>query len=184
MAGHHRPALAESHFRHPDYETQKLLNLRPDYTEEELVKFAAELKLEFASGSDWNYSNTGYVPLGIIMHRVTGKFYGDFLRERIFKPLEMTSTRVINETNIIPHRASGYVLVEGEVKNQVWVSPSLNTLADGSLYFTEIRERRSSGPDAQLPDRGAARARWSWRPHADASDRPGNRPRCSTNHSP
>lgn len=72
------------------------------------------------------------------MHRVTGRFYGDFLQERIFKPLRMTSTRVINETNIIPHRAAGYELIGGEVKNQAWVSPSLNTTADGALYFTVL----------------------------------------------
>lgn len=122
----------------PDYESQKLVNLRQDYSEEELVKLASGLKSEFAPGTDWNYSNTGYVLLGIIMHRVTGKFYGDFLQQRIFKPLRMTSTRVINETNLIPHRAAGYELVEGEVKNQAWVSPSLNTTADGSLYVTVL----------------------------------------------
>ena len=72
------------------------------------------------------------------MHRVTGRFYGDFLQERIFKPLRMTSTSVINETNIIPHRAAGYELIGGEVKNQAWVSPSLNTTADGALYFTVL----------------------------------------------
>jgi CubicO group peptidase (beta-lactamase class C family) len=122
----------------PNYDTQKGLYLRQDYTEEELVALAAGLKLDFAPGSDWNYSNTGYVLLGVIVHRVTGKFYGDFLQERIFKPLRMTSTRVINETNIIPHRAAGYELIGGEIKNQAWVSPSLNTTADGSLYFTVL----------------------------------------------
>lgn len=122
----------------PEYEGQSLLNLRQDYTEEELVKFATSLKLDFTPGSDWNYSNTGYILLGVIVHRVTGKYYGDFLQERIFQPLAMTATRVINETNIIPHRAAGYELIGGEVKNQAWVSPSLNSTADGSLYFTVL----------------------------------------------
>jgi CubicO group peptidase (beta-lactamase class C family) len=122
----------------PDYEDQKDFNFRQDFTEEELVTLAAGMKPEFAPGSDWNYSNTGYVLLGIIIHRVTGMFYGDFLQERIFKPLGMTSTQIINETNIVPHRAAGYELVGGEVKNQAWVSPSLNTTADGTLYFTVL----------------------------------------------
>ena len=122
----------------PDYDTQKELNLRQDYTEEELAALATGLKLDFARESDWSYSNTGYVLLGIIVHRVSGQFYGDFLQERIFKPLGMTSTRVINETNLIPHRAAGYHLVGDQVKNQTWVSPSLNTTADGSLYFTVL----------------------------------------------
>jgi CubicO group peptidase (beta-lactamase class C family) len=72
--------------------------------------------------------------LGILIHQVTGQFYGAFLHERIFKPLEMTATRIISESDIVPHRAAGYRLVNGELKNQSWVSPSLNTTADGSLY--------------------------------------------------
>jgi CubicO group peptidase (beta-lactamase class C family) len=46
----------------------------------------------------------------------------------------MTATRIINEADIIPNRSSGYRLVNGVLKNQEWVSPSLNTTADGSLY--------------------------------------------------
>jgi CubicO group peptidase (beta-lactamase class C family) len=75
------------------------------------------------------------VTLGILIHKVTGEFYGDFLQKRIFGPLGMTSTRVINEADIIPHRAAGYRLVRGRIKNQEWVSP-MNTRADGSLYFS------------------------------------------------
>ena len=92
--------------------------------------------LEFPPGSRWNYSNTGYVLLGIIVNRVSGTFYGDVLRERVFKPLGMTTARIISEADIVPNRAAGYRLVKGELKNQEWVSPSLNTTADGSLYFS------------------------------------------------
>jgi Beta-lactamase len=48
----------------------------------------------------------------------------------------MTRTRIISEEDIIPRRAAGYRLVKGELKNQEWVSPSLNSMADGALYFT------------------------------------------------
>jgi hypothetical protein len=50
----------------------------------------------------------------------------------------MTTTRIISEADIIPNRAAGYRLVKGELKNQEYVSPSLNTTADGSLYFTVL----------------------------------------------
>jgi hypothetical protein len=43
---------------------------------------------------------------------------------------------VINEADIVPNRAAGYQLENGEVKNQDWVAPKLNTTADGSLYFS------------------------------------------------
>lgn len=124
-----------------DYETESLtkkdaafVNLRNDYTEDDLFKKFSGLPLDFPPGSQWRYSNSGYVILGILIHKVTGQFYGDVLQERIFRPLGMTSTRIISEADIIPNRAAGYRLVNGEIKNQEWVSPTLNTTADGALY--------------------------------------------------
>lgn len=111
-------------------------DFRKDYTEDDLLKIIKETPLAFAPGEKWQYSNFGYVTLGIIIRKVTGKFYGDFLTERVFKPLGMTTARVISESDIIPNRAAGYVLRNGEVKNQEWVSPVLNTTADGALYFS------------------------------------------------
>jgi hypothetical protein len=48
----------------------------------------------------------------------------------------MNSTRIISEADIVPNRAAGYRLVKGELKNQEWVAPMVNTTADGSLYFS------------------------------------------------
>ncbi|MBV9958305.1 MAG: beta-lactamase family protein [Acidobacteria bacterium] len=112
-------------------------DFRRDYTEDELLKRAEGIPVAFAPGEKWQYSNMGYVTLGILIGKVTGKFYGDFLRERIFQPLGM-SARIINEADIVPNRAAGYRLVKGELKNQEWVSPTLNTTADGSLYLTVL----------------------------------------------
>ena len=111
-------------------------DFRRDYTEAELLKRAEAIPLAFPPGEKWSYSNLGYVMLGILIHKVSGKFYGDFLQERVFKPLGMTTARIISEADIVPNRAAGYRLVKGELKNQNWVSPSLNTTADGALYFT------------------------------------------------
>jgi CubicO group peptidase (beta-lactamase class C family) len=118
----------------PDY-TDSLIDLRKDYTEEQLVRLAAKQPLDFPAGTSWSYSNTGYLLLGVIIHRVAGHFYGDVLHELVFAPLGMR-TRVISEADIVPNRAAGYRLVKGQVKNQEWVSPSLNTTADGALYLT------------------------------------------------
>ena len=120
-----------------DY-TDKNFDYRRDYTEEDLLKTLQALPFDFAPGDKWSYSNSGYMLLGILIHKVTGKFYGDFLQERIFEPLGMTTTRIISEQDIVPNRAAGYRLVKGVIKNQEWVSPSLNTTADGSLYFTVL----------------------------------------------
>jgi CubicO group peptidase (beta-lactamase class C family) len=114
----------------------KNFNFRKDYTENEVVKIIEGIPLAYRPGTKWSYSNLGYATLGILIHRVTGKFYGDFLQERIFKPLDMSTTRIISEADIIPNRAAGYRLVKGELKNQEWVAPMINTTADGSLYFS------------------------------------------------
>ena len=114
------------------------INMRQDYTEDELVKEIAAMPLDFQPGEKWSYSNPGYVMLGIIIHKATGRFYGDLLREKIFEPLGMTTARIIDEADIIPNRAAGYRLVDGELKNQEWVSPKLNTTADGALYLTAL----------------------------------------------
>jgi CubicO group peptidase (beta-lactamase class C family) len=124
----------------PDYGSddtnaaKKLIDLRVDYTEDEMVTRFATLPLDFPPGSKWSYSNSGYVVLGVLIHKVSGQFYGDFLEQRVFQPLHMDATHIISEENIVPHRSAGYRLVKGEIKNQEWVSPKLNTTADGALY--------------------------------------------------
>lgn len=111
-------------------------DLQQDYTEDELLARVAATPLAFPCGEKWSYSNLGYLTLGILIGKVTGKFYGEFLQERIFKPLGMTTARIISEADIVTNRAAGYRLVNGRLKNQEWVSPTMNTTADGSLYLT------------------------------------------------
>lgn len=112
------------------------IDLKRDYSEVELFASFKNAALDFQPGSSWNYSNAGYVILGILIRKITGEYYGDFIREKIFEPLQMTTARVISEADIVPNRAAGYRLVKGELKNQDWVSPSTNSTADGSLYFS------------------------------------------------
>jgi CubicO group peptidase (beta-lactamase class C family) len=110
-------------------------DFRRDYTEQEMLERIKLVPLAFQPGEKWSYSNLGYVTLGILINKVSGQFYGDFLRDRVFKPLGMQTARVISEEDIVPHRAAGYRLVRGQLKNQSWVAPSLNTTADGALYL-------------------------------------------------
>ena len=112
------------------------VDYRKDYTENELVKLAFGLPLDFKPGDQWRYSNTGYVLLGVIVRKVSDRFYGDVLRDRVFQPLGMRTARVISEADIVLNRSGGYSLEEGRLQNQEWVAPSLNTTADGSLYLS------------------------------------------------
>jgi len=116
----------------------KDFDLRKDYSEDQLLKIVGAIPPAYPPGTDWSYSNLGYLTLGILIHRVTGEFYGDFLQQRVFKPLGMSTTRIISEEDIIPNRSAGYRWVDGRLKNQEWVSPVLNTTADGSLYFSVL----------------------------------------------
>lgn len=112
--------------------------LRLDYTEDEMVNKIEALPIEFKPGDKWDYRNTNYVLLGVIIHKVTGSFYADYLQQRIFKPLGMRSTRLISEADIIPNRSSGYELKSEKIQNQAWVSPTFNSTADGALYFNVL----------------------------------------------
>jgi len=114
------------------------LDWRLDYTEDDFVKKVGVLPVEFPPGDKWDYSNTNYLLLGILIHRVTGMPWADFLDKRIFKPLGMSSTRGISEADIIPNRAAGYELHGSELRNQEWVSPTYNSTADGTLYFNVL----------------------------------------------
>jgi len=111
-------------------------DFRKDWTEGELLKVVEAIPLAYPPGTKWDYSNLGYLTLGLLIHHVTGEFYGDFLQQRIFQPLGMQTTRIISEADIVPNRAAGYRLVKVELKNQEWVAPMVNTTADGSLYFS------------------------------------------------
>ena len=112
--------------------------MRLDFTEDELLEKTEALPIEFQPGEKWDYRNTNYLLLGIMIHKVTGKFYADYLAERIFKPLGMTSTRLISDADIIPNRSSGYELHDEKLQNQGWVSPTFNSTADGALYFNVL----------------------------------------------
>src|SRR6478736_615491 len=81
----------------------------------DIIALLAKVKppVLFAPGEKWEYSNTGYALLASIIEAVSGKSYGEFLAENIFKPLNMTRTRTYNTRRstheIIPNYAYGFV---------------------------------------------------------------------------
>jgi CubicO group peptidase (beta-lactamase class C family) len=112
------------------------IDIQSDYTEDQLLEIAQRMPLEFQPGERWAYSNTGYVLLGILVRKVTGVFYGDLLRRHVFDRASMETARIISDSAIIPNRCAGYRMREGEWRNQEWVSPALNSTADGSMYVS------------------------------------------------
>src|SRR5688572_16339414 len=103
---------------------------------EQIIRWAAARPLKFAPGEGRRYSSTGYHLLGMIIEKVSGKPWGQFLNERIFAPLGMTRTRVHSPFDIIPDRASGYNHF-GEVPvNGLWFTEAYMQSAAGGLVST------------------------------------------------
>src|SRR5216684_9211244 len=72
-----------------------------------------ELYGQFAPGTKWEYSNSGYVVLGLIVAKISGISFGEFLHERIFRPLKMTHTLVFEKgRNEVVGRAYGHAKKE------------------------------------------------------------------------
>lgn len=114
----------------PGYDPAKI---QPDA---DVIKSAYALPLDFRPGARYAYSNVGYFALAEIIRKVSGKPWGEFLMERIFKPLEMTSTRTTTLEEIIPHRADAYSFSTNKLTNAetyLAVRPSgafLSTVSD------------------------------------------------------
>ena len=91
--------------------------------------------LDFEPGSKFAYSNSNFEVLGAVIEKVSGKKYGDLLRERIFDPLGMKDSGLDTDELILPKRAQGYMPGTGgtrsgalRVDDRAW--------AAGSIYST------------------------------------------------
>jgi hypothetical protein len=74
--------------------------------------------------------------LGFLCTAVGGEHFSAQLAKRVFAPAGMGTARPISESAIIPNRSAGYQLENGDLRNQSWIAPSLNTTGDGSLYMS------------------------------------------------
>jgi CubicO group peptidase (beta-lactamase class C family) len=126
----------------PDYESlMEEPASRSRWTESKQIHDADVLALlekekhsKFAPGQQWSYSNSGYVVLGLVVAKVSGKPFPDFLHDRIFAPLGMNHTLAYaSGINTIPNRAYGYSK-EGNRFLQTDQSATSATLGDGGVY--------------------------------------------------
>lgn len=95
---------------------------RQDLTTDELLAFVEDEPLDFEPGSQYSYSNSGYLLLGRILEEVSGQSYGEYLQEHIFGPLEMNSSHLGSYEEIIPGRVEGYTFTEGEWQHAAFLS--------------------------------------------------------------
>jgi len=93
----------------PEFDTHRLeLKTLGDY-----VKLYGKRGLEFEPGSKWEYSNYGFLLLGVIVEKVSGQSYYDYVAEHVFKPAGMTSTASLSEDQVVPERSVGYTKFGG-----------------------------------------------------------------------
>jgi len=111
-----------------------------NYTDEKMFAAQKKVPLRFKPGEMFHYSS-GPFDLGLIIKKITGKTYAQFLEERIFKPLGMNSSFVYDNRRIIPHRAAGYV----------W-NDSLSLLQNGYDISSAAEARGDVGVIISIPD--------------------------------
>jgi CubicO group peptidase (beta-lactamase class C family) len=108
------------------------------HDEDVLTLLAQQNSGIFAPGTSWAYSNSGYVVLGLVVAKVAGEPYFEFLRRRIFLPLGMSKTiAYVNGQNTIRNRAYGHSK-KGEQFEETDQSSTSATLGDGGIYSNLI----------------------------------------------
>jgi CubicO group peptidase (beta-lactamase class C family) len=81
-------------------------------------------QLLFEPGSQHSYSNAGFMVLGLIIERVTGENYFDYVREHVYKPAGMLNTDAYETDYVVPNLAIGYTKMRarpGELKNNLYL---------------------------------------------------------------
>ena len=109
----------------PDYEeVMGYAAYRNPMTTEQVVALVADKSMDFQPGTNWNYSNTGYFLLTLILEKVSGEPYASFVRQHVLDPAGMTHTRSSEPVDVIPDRASGYFFEKGHIENRDPMQPT------------------------------------------------------------
>ncbi|MCA1600284.1 MAG: beta-lactamase family protein [Acidobacteria bacterium] len=123
----------QNHVAVPDFPNLFQTNL----TRDQVIKLFFKLPLEFQPGETWAYDNTGYYLLGLVVEQASGKSFWQFLDERIFRPVGMTSTRNTDAHAIVKNRASGYAWVNDAFENRPVLAPFVAFSAGAILSTVE-----------------------------------------------
>ncbi|MFZ2445752.1 MAG: serine hydrolase domain-containing protein [Syntrophobacteraceae bacterium] len=112
-------------------------NQAKDWQPGEVVKMLQSLPLDFNPGEKAQYSNSGCMLLGVVIEKTSGTSYGDFISERIIKPLGMTHTRLGGNSELAPKRVAGYKpdASTGTVQNAAYAS-LVGPYASGGILST------------------------------------------------
>ena len=109
--------------------------MRVERTPPAVLALIQDRPLRFTPGSKYEYSNTNYVALGMIVEKLTGKSYADVIESRFLRPLGMTHSGYFDYTRIVPALVPGYLREDGRLQNMFHIAPSM-LYAAGNLYST------------------------------------------------
>lgn len=101
----------------------------------EIVELFADSTLDFNPGEKFSYSNSGYVLLGVIIEKITGKSYEQALKDKIFTPLKMNNSGYDSNSDVITNKASGYFKNVNTYQHANYIDMTL-PYAAGALYST------------------------------------------------
>jgi CubicO group peptidase (beta-lactamase class C family) len=104
--------------------------------EASFVAFLASKPLDFAPGTGWSYSNSGYWLLGFIIQKATGVKYEEAIRQFIFIPLQMTNSGFDFKNLTNKNKTTGYALFNGTLKKEAEVYEAPGPFAAGAIYST------------------------------------------------
>jgi CubicO group peptidase (beta-lactamase class C family) len=105
------------------------------FSGEKLVAWLKGKPLEFAPGENYKYNNSGYILLGYIIEKISGKPYEQFVQENIFTPLGMKDTGFDRYHTVIKNRAAGYTVKGKELENSEYIDMTVPGGA-GAMYST------------------------------------------------
>ncbi|HET7433888.1 MAG TPA: serine hydrolase domain-containing protein [Thermoanaerobaculia bacterium] len=109
--------------------------MREDRKPEELLAIAKDVPPDFDPGTSWHYDNSGYILLGMLLEKVTGTPYADYMRKQVFEPAGLKHTDYDVNDKVIVNRAHGYSRSHGEWINAPYISMT-TPYAAGALIST------------------------------------------------
>ncbi|HYC52324.1 MAG TPA: serine hydrolase domain-containing protein [Gemmatimonadaceae bacterium] len=114
------------------------------WTPEERLAYVFDTQAPFAAGAGWEYSDTNYIVLGMIIERLTGRSYYDELQRRLLGPLGLVNT-IASDRPALPGLANGYAGPKNDlggydasiVNGRMAANPGLEWTGGGIASTTE-----------------------------------------------
>ena len=117
-----------SHYKDPEKE----LHIKEHRSTREAIAIFQDFDLVAEPGTRYHSSSDGYNLLGALVESASGMSFGEYMKQNVWGPAGMSSTRMDDPEDVIPNRVRGYRLLKGEVKNSEFIDISSRFAAGGT----------------------------------------------------